>query len=759
MAPAGTVISSSILRETLLALSLCDPTNGVRFRLANCAVEERLVLDDLRVPYPVTFSAVDFRQGISIARAHFHHLVFDEGCAVTATDPEQAAVMADGACIDHDFSLDVKAKGEVRLVGASIGGQLNMANATLRNGNGTALSADHATITGDALFNRSFTAEGEVRLLGASIGGQLNLEDAALRNTNDDALSADGATIAGGAFLNGSFTAEGEVRLLGASIGRQLNMVGATLRNKGGNALSADGATITGSALLSGPFNAEGGVRLIDVTITGPLGLTDATLRNVNGDALFADRAKLSGGAFLNGDFTAEGEVRFLGASIGGQLNLKDGTLRNENSIALSADAAKITGGAFLNGTFNAEGEVRLAGAAIGGSLSLEGAALRNRSGNALCADGVRITGSAHLSESFNAEGEVRFVGALIDGQFNLANATLQNPSGRALSADGARILADAHFNDSLKTEGEVRLVGASIGGQLNLSNALLRNPDGMALAMDGAVVTGNAIFSESSTAEGHVMLVGVTITGDLYWSGNVSMLVADGLRIVGALRDDYTFRPISSNGLSIGGFGPRTLASNDDGWELTSRLKWLEKIFEGHVPAHLFEHVADLFEARGLSDAAARIRLRREELITADSDATPSKTRRAWRGLVGATTGYGYRFTRAIVWLLATALVTTLATVSLAGWTQQGGGLLSQADGDPGLFFGEPSMGRVVAWSIDSLIPVINLGYDDTVQIADGYWWMQSLHTLTIAAGWILGVVFAAGYTSRVIAQPKSRI
>src|SRR5439155_573020 len=64
-----------------------------------------------------------------------------------------------------------------------------------------------------------FKAEGEVRLLGATIGGDLVCDGAQFSNPNGDALSADGVQIKGSAFLRNGFKAEGEVRLFGATIG------------------------------------------------------------------------------------------------------------------------------------------------------------------------------------------------------------------------------------------------------------------------------------------------------------------------------------------------------------------------------------------------------------------------------------------------------------------------------------------------------------------------------------------------------------
>ncbi len=60
------------------------------------------------------------------------------------------------------------AEGEVRLLGAIIGGQLNCAGGKFINPDNGALAADHAQITADVLFDHAFEADGNVSLRGTS---------------------------------------------------------------------------------------------------------------------------------------------------------------------------------------------------------------------------------------------------------------------------------------------------------------------------------------------------------------------------------------------------------------------------------------------------------------------------------------------------------------------------------------------------------------------------------------------------------------
>src|SRR5262249_54286018 len=73
------------------------------------------------------------------------------------------------------------------------------------------LNASGANIRGAVLLRDEFEAEGEVNLMRAIIGGDLDCSGAHLSNLKGRALIADGAKIGGNVFLTDGFKAEGEV--------------------------------------------------------------------------------------------------------------------------------------------------------------------------------------------------------------------------------------------------------------------------------------------------------------------------------------------------------------------------------------------------------------------------------------------------------------------------------------------------------------------------------------------------------------------
>jgi hypothetical protein len=329
-------------------------------------------------------------------------------------------------------------------------------------------------------------AVGEVRLLGAHIGGQLDFRGVTLGGHSGPALIADGLQVDRHMFCRDGFDATGEVRLLGAHIGGELSFRGATLRNHSGPALNADRLQVDQSVFCDETFEATGEVRLGSAHIHGELSFKGATLHNDSGPALSADRLQVKQSVFCSERFEATGEVRLLAAHVGGQLSFMGATLHSDSTPALTADALQVDQGMVCRDGFKATGEVRLLGAHIGGQLDFTGATLRNETGPALNADRLQIRQNMVCRDGFKATGEVRLLGAHIGGELDFTGATLRNETGPALNADRLQIDQDMVCRDGFKATGRVRLLGAHIGGQLDFTGATL-NASGIVLDLEDA--------------------------------------------------------------------------------------------------------------------------------------------------------------------------------------------------------------------------------------------------------------------------------
>lgn len=178
------------------------------------------------------------------------------------------------------------------------------------------LAADGLTTTGAVFLRDKFEAEGEVRLLGAEIGGSLTCTSGSFKSLSGEALIADGIKVTGNVDLDGGFTAEGEVGLLAAEIEGSLICTDGSFKMPLGKALSADRIKVTGNVYLGDGFTAQGEVRLLGAEIGGILQCSGGSFKGASGYALNADNLRLTGILFLR-DASISGGINLAGARVG----------------------------------------------------------------------------------------------------------------------------------------------------------------------------------------------------------------------------------------------------------------------------------------------------------------------------------------------------------------------------------------------------------------------------------------------------------
>ncbi len=201
------------------------------------------------------------------------------------------------------------------------------------------IRGDRLTVTGSLYMRGNFIAEGEVRLLGAMIGGDLDCSGATFESVKGPALIADNIDVKGSVILE-KCLAKGEVRFVAAIVGGFFDFSEATLENADGPALNADGLDVRHNANLT-KCVAKSEVRFLSAVVGGDLSCAGATFENGNGAAFSADRINVKGNVNI-GKCTAEGTVRFAGASIGGHFQCTDAILVSPEDIALQLQGAKV---------------------------------------------------------------------------------------------------------------------------------------------------------------------------------------------------------------------------------------------------------------------------------------------------------------------------------------------------------------------------------------------------------------------------------
>jgi sRNA-binding regulator protein Hfq len=385
-------------------LDLQDSTVEHPLRLHNCLVEEKLILD----------------------RGQYILLDFSSS--------HTSSISAKSIKVQHDFLMNdgFKAKGEVNLLGANIGSNLDCIDGEFDNPDGYALFGDHLTTKG-YVFLRYVKAKGEVNFLSANIGSNLECDNAEFENPDGYALNGNRLTTKGSVFLRNGFKAKGEVNFVAANIGSNLECLGGEFENIDDIALNGNSLTTKGSVFLSDGFKAKGQVNFVTANIGSVLDCTDGVFDNPNKFALVGQGITTKGDVLLQEGFKAKGEVDLLGANIGGDLDCNKGVFEKPtekpDSYALFGQGLTTKGSVFLGNGFKAKGEVNLVSANIGRVLICSGGEFDNPDGYAFNGRGLTTKGSVFLRKEFKAVGIVRFYGADIGGDLNCRKAKFDNNS------------------------------------------------------------------------------------------------------------------------------------------------------------------------------------------------------------------------------------------------------------------------------------------------------------------------------------------
>jgi hypothetical protein len=583
-----------------------------------------------------------------------------------------------------------KARGELRLLGAAVGGDLDGSQMEV-----TSLIAERATFKGSVYFKEA-KFHGIVDFANAEIGGDLNFRGATVfpgGSINANQAKIDGTVYFIGASLNG------EVAFTRAKVANDFNCAGARFSNVDETALNLLGgdfrgnvllsrASILGTVLLRGTivgdnlicsegyfentttnqsaFNATtakitgdviarkaefyGQVRFDGAAIGGNFVCSGTEFINASSDALTCNLFKVDGDVNLSEGFRARGTVRLHGASVGGSVGCHGGhfTRPDANSpVAFDAQAARIAGSMFFQHGFTAEGEMRLIGATVHGTLEFDGGLVSNTNGLAIAADGMTVGMSAYLRDGFKARGGVRLFGGTIGGNLELSAASFEATGTPAIIANQAKIGRILLLNRT-SAAGEVSFVNVEVGGDMNCHAAQLNNAHGTALNLRGSSIRGSIFLTNGFFADGIVNLTAAKVGGYFEWRGitnpsNTKLYLNSAT--FGTLIDEEASWPKRGN-LSIDGLVYERISAP---YNARTRIKWLSLSDDSSFLPQPFEQLAATLRAMGHEADA-------DEVMIAKNNHRPGM--RWW--LFGTFAGYGYRPLYAFLWSVLFVLLST---------------------------------------------------------------------------------------------------
>ena len=456
---AKRVVQAALLRRCCHELR--DQIDPQGLRLTNAIVLGCLDLTGLAVPFPLRFEGCEFDAAPVVEGAELFELSLT-GC------PRLPGLLGNGLRLrrDLDLSRSVVAgshrtsasssrRSAIWLCEAELGGRLLGAGAVVDGQGDRSIQADRIHVGGVVRLIHQFTALGEVRFIGARIGGSVDLTGAQIESSPDGlALDLGDATIKGSVFLIEDATGRsahirGRVDMGSARISGRFVVRNAIVEARVGAPEGRHYAmpSVTGTALAAARVTVGAEVVFAGCEVTGRIDMSmgdmssvsigeNCVLRTPGGTAMDLTNSEVRSLFRLDETAAVEGTLKLAGAVIHGTLALH-GTLSQPEHLSLvGGSAMTVDGDVYLNGLRTSGGQVNFRGATLG-SLMAGGAQLDNPGGSSIRLSAAVVKGPVRLANGFTSTGTVALNRTNIEGRLQLTGGSFTGPA--AASRDKPR--------------------------------------------------------------------------------------------------------------------------------------------------------------------------------------------------------------------------------------------------------------------------------------------------------------------------------
>jgi hypothetical protein len=466
-------LDAALLRRCCLELKSLIDRGGIKLRRAE--ITGLADLSGLELLFPLSFAECAFQEALVVEGAQLFELAVT-GCmrlpgllangVRIRRDLDLSGTQLEGA---HNTTASTSMRAAIWLCESEIAGRLLCVDTVIDAGSGRSIQGDRMQVSGNVRLLHKFTAHGEVRLIGAHIGGSLDLTGASIESSSDHGLALDlgESVIDGSVFLisdersGRSPQLHGRIDMGGARIAGQFLIRGARLEAHGvpvgssysryrtaGTVLSAPRLTVGAETTLDDSCHVLGGIDLsmseLSSLSVGPGCALDAPAST----ALDLTNAQLLSNFTVADKATVLGTMRLSGARIHGNVGLRGAILSApEGRSLVAAQGVTVDGDVELQELTATGGDLGFRAATIGGVVDAAGAQLRNDGGYTLNLHQANVRGSVRLAEGFSSTGVVVLNRATIEGRFTCATASFgcpgpsdRNQHGHAIEAISATI-------------------------------------------------------------------------------------------------------------------------------------------------------------------------------------------------------------------------------------------------------------------------------------------------------------------------------
>ena len=483
-------VSAALLRRCCLELK--DQIDPRGLRLRHATVTGPLDLAGLEVPYPLRFEDCEFDAAVIVEGAQLRELALTGAVALPGLLGNGLCVRGDldlsGSSVAglHPTSASISRQAAIWLCEADIGGLLLCLNTTITAPGQRAIQADRVRVGGSVRLAHEFTAEGEVRLVGARIGGSLDLGGAEINSPGLTALDLGDIAIGANVYITDGLRSGrhpvfrgrldmGSARISGQFLIRNATLVGAAASpadhgfpssRRSGTAMSATRLSVGAEVAFEGACEISGGLDLsmgdMSSLSIGPA----CTLRAAGRTALDLSNAEVRSSFMLNGT-TVQGAVRASGAKIHGTFSLRGARLSDpERQSLVAARGITVDGDVELDQLRADGGRLQFSNATLGSVFGF-GAQLSNPGGFTLGLQQAAIKGSVLLSQGFSSTGLAMFSRCTIGGSLQLTDASFRCPGPFYRNVQGHAIEAV-----SASVRGGMELAWTEVSPSVDFTNA-----------------------------------------------------------------------------------------------------------------------------------------------------------------------------------------------------------------------------------------------------------------------------------------------
>ena len=490
-------VEAALLRRCCRELKDRIDPRGIR--LQDALIVGSVDLAGLDVPFPLRFDGCEFGSPLVAEGAQLYELALTRCVRLPG-------LLANGVRVRRDLDLSrthvtgalrtsasTSKQSAIWLCESEIGGRLLCVDTVIDGGGERSIQADRLHVTGNVRLLHQFTARGEVRMIGARIGGSLDLTGASIESPETGlALDLGETVIEASVFMiddpSGRRPAiRGRIDMGQARIGGQLLIRNATLEAQqampvgsaysrsrvGGTALSAPRLTVGAEVTLDGTCQVTGGIDLSMSELSSLSIGPGCSLHAAGRTALDLTNAELLATLTVGDKVPVAGTVRLSGARIHGNLCLRGAILSTpEGTSLIAAQGVTVDGEAELQNLEATGGDLGFRAATIGSFIDATGAQLRNPDGYTLNLVQANVKGSVRLVDGFTSCGEVVLNRASIEGRLLCTQGSFENPASHGQTeAGGQTETGDAIEAISATIRGGMDLGWKTISPSVDLTN------------------------------------------------------------------------------------------------------------------------------------------------------------------------------------------------------------------------------------------------------------------------------------------------